>query len=672
MSYRNDTLCGLFHNQALRYGEDHIFLMGKYDEYGKAISDYRKITWRQARREVLDLARGLASLGLNKGDRCVLFAESRPEWVIADQAIQACGATGVPLYPTLSREDLSYMIQDSDSKFVITSNRAKAEEITRLRNELKGLKALPVITMESFDGGPLKDVYSLADVMQKGRASVSEDEIEARIRSVTPDTIAAIIYTSGTTGRSKGVVLTQSNFVTNIHQASRSELMVRMKKKDAKLTALVHLPLCHVYGRSGDYHVIGLYLGGTLAFAESYRAIAQNLLEVRPNVITSIPMFYEKTYETINAVIAKQKPIYKKLFKWALRKGEIYTDAMATGKRISQLDLTGFGMANMLVFDRMKKMMGMDRLVMALSGGGKLSKEVCVFFRSLNIQLNEGYGLTETSPVINFNEPEIIDSGKHGKLYQWFFDKVMDTVLDLMVVKQAQGISPYANPISAAKLGFCYSTILYKLRVKPGTVGRPVAWTEEKIDEDGEILVRGPQVFKRYWNMEDATREAITEDGWFRTGDIGHFDEEGFLIITDRKKDLFVNSGGKNIAPHPIEVALQARSYIEQACLVGDGRKYLTALIVPDFKSLSRYAKKNGIGFKDNSDLVSNDKIRALIQAEVDAVNATLAHYQQVNYFHLLDAPFSEETGELTPTMKVKRKVVLEKYKDRIEKMYQN
>ena len=202
---------------------------------------------------------------------------------------------------------------------------------------------------------------------------------------------------------------------------------------------------------------------------------------MRPNVITSIPMFYEKTYETINAIIAKQKPIYQKLFKWALSKGQIYADAMASGKRISQLDLTGFGIANMLVFDRMKKMMGMDRLVVAISGGGKLSKEVCVFFRSLNIQLNEGYGLTETSPVINFNEPEIMDSVQHGRLYQWFFDKIMDMVVDLMVVKQSQGISPYANPVSAAKLGVCYSTIVYKLRVKPGTVGRPVALTEEKI-----------------------------------------------------------------------------------------------------------------------------------------------------------------------------------------------
>ena len=459
MAYRDDTLCGLFHNQAVKYGEDHVFLMGKFDEYGKPITTFRKISWRQTRRQVLDLARGLASLGLNKGDRCVIFAESRPEWIIADQAIQACGATGVPLYPTLSRDDLKFMVIDSESKMAIVSNRAKADEFLSLRDSHEALKSMPVISMEEWEGSHRENGYSFMDIMQMGREKVAEEEIESRIKSVTPETVAAIIYTSGTTGRSKGVVLTQSNFVNNIHQASRSELMIRMKKKEVKLTALVHLPLCHVYGRSSDYHLIGIYLGGTLAFAEGYHAIAQNLLEVRPNVITSIPMFYEKTYETINAVIAKQKPIYQKLFKWALRMGEVYTDAMASGKRISQLDLTGFGIANMLVFDRMKKMMGMDRLVVAISGGGKLSKEVCVFFRSLNIQLNEGYGLTETSPVINFNEPEILDSVQHGRLYQWFFDKIMNMVLDLMVVKQSQGISPYANPVSAAKLGVCYSTI---------------------------------------------------------------------------------------------------------------------------------------------------------------------------------------------------------------------
>jgi long-chain acyl-CoA synthetase len=672
MAYRDDTLCGIFHNQALRYGDNYPFLVAKYDEDGRPATHYRSMTWRQTKDQVIDIARGLAALGLGKGDRAVIFSESRPRWIVADQAIQACGVVGVPLYPTLNRGDLSYMIKDSGSKLVIASTKAKAEEVLRLRQEHEELKGLFVITMEPWDEDRPDGVYSFADLMELGRDKVSAQEIEARIQSVTPDDIVAIIYTSGTTGRSKGVIMTQANFVSNIHQCTRSDLMVRQKQRDFHLVSLVHLPLCHSYARSSDYHVGGLYLGGVLTFAESYNTIVKNLLDVRPNVITSIPMFFEKTYETINVAMGKQKKLYQGLFRWAIKKGEIYADAMATGKRISQWNLLCFGIANMLVFDKLKKLMGMDRLVMALSGGGKLSKEVCVFFRSMNIQLNEGYGLTETSPVTNFNEPEILDSGKHGPLYRKFYDKVLDTAIDLMVEKQAQGISPHGNPISAAKLGFCYSTILYKLRIKPGTVGRPVAMTEEKIASDGEILVKGPQVFKGYWNMPDATREAFTDDGWFKTGDIGRFDEEGFLIITDRKKDLFVSSGGKNIAPHPIEVALQARPYIDQACLVGDGRKYLCTLIVPDFEGLARYAKKNGISFLNNGELVTKAEIRSLIQAEVDHVNASLNHWEQVQYFDLLDHPFSEETGELTPTLKVKRKVVYEKFQDRIERMYRS
>ncbi|HWR68932.1 MAG TPA: long-chain fatty acid--CoA ligase [Desulfomonilia bacterium] len=672
MAYRDDTLCGIFHNRALGYGEHHVFLMGKYDEHGKVMDQYRSITWGQARRQVIDLARGLASLGLKKTDRCVLFAESRPEWIIADQAIQACGAVGVPLYPTLSRDDLIYMILDSEAAALITSTRAKAEEIVQLRREHDGLKALPVITMESWDGAMPENVHGFSDIMIRGRGAVSSEEIEDRIRGVKPGDTAAIIYTSGTTGRSKGVVLTQDNFVTNILQCTRSELMQRQKERDLHLTALVHLPLCHVYARSSDYHVAGLYLGSRLAFAENFNTIPQNLMEIRPNIITSIPRFFEKTYDMVNAVMRKQKPLHQKLFAWAIKKGEIYVDGMATGKRISQHDLTQFGLANMLVFDRLKKAMGMDRLILALSGGGKLPKDVCVFFRSLNIQLNEGYGLTETSPVINFNDLEIIDDDHHGPLYRWFFNKVLDTTIDLMVELPAKGKSPYGNPLNAARLGLCYSTVLYKLRVKPGTVGKPVVWTEEKIADDGEILVRGPQVFQGYWKMQDATKEAFTEDGFFKTGDIGVFDEEGFLIITDRKKDLFVTSGGKNIAPHPIELELQAKLHIEQACLVGDGRKYISALIVPDFEELARYAKKNGITYASSSDLVANEEIKALIKAEVDEVNGKLARYEQVKYFEILDAPFSEETGELTPTLKVKRKVVSEKFRVRIERMYRN
>jgi long-chain acyl-CoA synthetase len=672
MSYSSDTLCGLFHSQALRYGEGHVFLAGAFDEYGHPAGQFRCITWAQARRQVIDLARGLVSLGVKPHDRCVIFSESRPEWVVADQAIQACAAIGVPLYPTLSTQELAHMVLDSEPSAMIASTRSKADELIAVRNAHEGLKGVPVISMEAWDSDMPSGVFDFAEVMLLGRRKVPASDIEGLISSVTPEDLAAIIYTSGTTGRPKGVMLTQANFMANVLQCTRSELMQRQRARDMHLKALVHLPLCHVYARTADYHVAGLYLGGCLVFARGFDSIPHDLLEVRPNVITSIPRFFEKTYDMVMSAVRRQKPMQRRLFDWALKKGEVYVDAMAAGRRISQSDLAAFGLANMLVFDRLKRIMGMDRLVLALSGGGKLSKEVCTFFRCLNIQLNEGYGLTETSPVINFNDMEILDSDHKGPLYRRLRDRVMERVIDLMVELPAGGVSPYRNPLNALKLGFCYSTVLYNLRVKPGTVGRPTAWTEERIAGDGEILVKGPQVFKGYWKMDEATREAFTEDGFFKTGDIGRFDGEGFLIITDRKKDLFVTSGGKNIAPHPIELELQTSRYIEQACLVGDGRKYVCALIVPDFAELRRFAKGRGISCTDDAGLVGMAEVRDLMRSEVDAVNSKLARYEQVKYFELLSAPFSEETGELTPTLKVKRKVVNEKYRDLIERMYSN
>lgn len=671
MEYRKDTLCGIFHAQALRYGDNHPFLVAKLDEKGRPADTYRSLTWKQTRDRVMDLARGLSALGLSRGDRAVLFSESRPGWVMADQAIQACGAIGVPLYPTLNRPDLIYMIQDSGSRILIASTRKKAETILSLKAEGNGLPDMALVCMEDWEGDKPAGLYSFPEVMDLGREKTPVEEIEARIRSVTPDDPVAIIYTSGTTGRSKGVVLTQNNFVSNIHQAARSDLMIRVMKRDLHLNALVHLPLCHVYARSSDYHVAGLYMGGIMTFAENFDKISQNLLEVRPNVISSIPRFYEKTYDIVHSIMSRQKKPYRKIFEWAMKKGALYAEGMAQGRRISQADLLQFGLANQFVFDRLKKNMGMDRLVMALSGGGKLSRDICAFFRAMNIQLSEGYGLTETSPIINYNQPEIIENGKKGFLQNLIHDRIMETAIDLIIEKQARGVSPYANPVSSAKLGICYNAMLYKLRVKPGTVGRPVAWTEEKIAPDGEILVKGPQVFSRYWNMEEATKEAFTDEGFFRTGDIGRFDEEGFLLITDRKKDLFVNSGGKNIAPHPIEIRLIQQPHIDQACLVGDGRKYIAALIVPDFREIKRYAKNQGIPYTTDAELAGRQEIRALIQKEVDEVNTGVNKWEEVKYFTLMDHPFSEETGELTPTLKVKRKVVNEKYKSIIESMYQ-
>ncbi|MFZ1981235.1 MAG: long-chain fatty acid--CoA ligase [Smithella sp.] len=668
MAYRTDTLCGIFHNQALRYGDQVEFLRAKFDKNGNPSNQWHSRTWKETRDEIICLAKGLMILGLNKGDRVVIFSESRPRWIIADQAIQACGAIGVPLYPTLTLDELEYMTQDCGARTVIVSNQDKGE--MTLKAKAQGVPVENIITMCTWNGAKPEGVYTFNDVMVLGKQKISDQEVEEKINTVVPEDVASIIYTSGTTGKQKGAILTQKNWMSNIHQCSNSTLLRRQRDLELHMTHLVHLPLCHVFGRTSDYHVGALQQGSILVFAESFEKIAKNIQEIRPNVLVSIPRLWEKIYDTTKSIVSRQNKTTQSIFCWATKLGGKYSDAMATATKMGQFDLIQFAAANILVFNNVKKTAGLDRVVLGISGGGKLSKDVCVFIRSLGIQLSEGYGLTETSPVINFNEPEFngYDPGKAG----WFDNKMIDLTLDLMVAKQSKGLSPYTNPIRALSLSLAYNTVAHKLQIKPGTVGKPVLWTEEKIAEDGEILVRGPQVSKGYWNLPEATAEAFTEDGWFKTGDIGEFDNEGFLLITDRKKELFVSSGGKNIAPHPIELALTAKPYIEQACLLGDARKYITALIVPDFQELHRFSKHNGIPACSDKDLVENEKVKELIKKQVDEVNETLPRYEQIKYYKVLDKAFSVETGELTPTLKLKRRIVFEKYKDEIESLYAN
>lgn len=669
MEFRTDTLCGLFHNQAGRYGDEFVFLTGRFDAEGRLSEKFSSRTWKQTREEAIALARGLMALGIKKNDKVVIYSESRPRWIIADQAVQACRAIGVPLYPTVSEEELDYMIEDSESCLAIVSTPEKA----RLVLKVTAVKTkIPVIMMSPWDGTDQKPdgVYTFPEVFALGESNVSREVVLQVVKSVDPGDASSIIYTSGTTGKQKGVILTQSNWIHSMHQCSGSEIMALTAKKDLHLKALVHLPLCHVYGRMSDYHTAGLKMGGELVFAESYQTIARDLKDVHPNIINSIPRLYEKTYEIVQSTLSRTKKPYQSIYNWAMSKGKIYVDCMATGKRMPAHQLMLFGLANGLVFDRLKKEMCMDHLVMACSGGGKLSKDICVFYRALGIQLIEGYGLTETTAINNLNAPEIMMEKHPTGFLKVLYDKIMALTLYLMVVRQSRGKSPYANPMMSLLLSLCYNTLVYKLRVKPGFVGRPVPDTEMRIAEDGEILIKGPQVFKGYWKREKDTTDAFTADGFFMTGDIGVADAEGFLQITDRKKELFVTSGGKNVAPHPIEVALIERPYIDQACLIGDGRKYLTAFIIPDFESLKRFAKDKGINAISQDELVKHPEIRALITKEVDHVNATLARYEQIKYFTILDRAFDVATGELTPTMKVKRRVVNEKYQKQIEEMY--
>ncbi len=667
MAYRDDTLCGIFHSQALSLGDGVPFLMGKFDDEGEPFPDYRCLTWAAVRSEVIDLARGLIALKVGRADKVAIFSESRPRWVIADQAIQAVRGIEVPLYPTLSRDELAYMIGDSESRIIIVSTREKAEMALAIRSQCPELRQ--VITMGAWEGPRPEDLFTFNEVLNLGRGTVDEHQVEERLEQVRPEDPVSIIYTSGTTGRPKGAVLTQENWVKNMHQTSDSTLMRRQaERRDMHLMFLVHLPLCHVYGRTADYHVGGLKQAGVLAFESDFGRIPQALRELRPNVIISIPRFFEKVYDQTNAIISREKPLVKKAFFWSMRQGQKFADAMSRGARMGLLDMLQFTLANILVFNRVRTLSGLDRLVMGGSGGGKLSKEVCTFIRALGIQLTEGYGLTETSPVINYNSPEF--RGLDRDHLTWFQDKMIDWTFDCMIAKQAQGKSPFTHPLRALKLCMAYYTVAYRLQIKPGTVGRPVVWTEEKIAPDGEILVRGPQVFKGYWKLPRETAEAFTEDGWFKTGDIGRFDGDGFLEITDRKKELFVTSGGKNVAPHPIELALTARPYIDQVCLIGDGRKYLTAFIVPDFPELRRLARSRGWDGSDHADLLQRAEVKDLIREQVDAVNAQLARYEQIKYYTVLERPFSIEDGELTPTLKLKRRIINERFKKEIEQMY--
>ncbi|MCX7983087.1 MAG: long-chain fatty acid--CoA ligase [Syntrophales bacterium] len=666
MSYGEDTLCGLFHRQALRYGNSYPFLTARYDSKGRKIEQFCSRTWAETRQEVLDLARGLMASGITRGDRVVMFSESRPRWIIADQAIQACGAISVTLYPTLTETELAYMVKDSDSRMIIASTPDKAQMALRV---FKDRSTITIITMAPWEGERPPNVYEWSEIVARGQ-EIPLIRVEESIKSVTPDDIVSIVYTSGTTGKPKGVILTHRNFMANIHQCTASELIQKTRSRDLHLKSLVHLPLSHVYGRTCDYHVNGLYLGGELVFAESYETIARDLKEVRPHLLATIPRLFEKMYEIVITTVNRLSPRWRLLFQWAMRQGEKYVDSLATGRLLLPHELLFFSLANLLVFERLKRLMGLDRLVYAISGGGKLAPEIATFIRALGIQLSEGYGLTETSPVINFNAPELIIKTPSISVGKKFFDFMTETMINIMVERQAQGKSPYRNPLTGLALLIVYYTVARHLRVKPGFVGRPVLGTEEKLASDGEILVRGPQIFKGYWNNPEETNAAFTEDGFFKTGDIGIFDEEGFLKITDRKKEIFITSGGKNIAPHPIEVALLSRPYIDQVCLVGDGRKYITALIVPDFETLHRFAKENEITCTSTEELISHPEVKQLIAREVEEVNRGLPRYEQIKYFTLLPQPFRVETGELTHTMKVRRRIVLEKYRDLIEQMY--
>jgi len=659
------TISGLFFTMAEKHKKDP-FLVAKFDK-GVPTDKWIPQTWAEVATEAKNFGAGLIELGIEKGDRVGIFAHDRPRWVIADQGIQGAGGWGVPMYPTSTDEQLAYILKDCGAKAIVVGDERLMKQAVAVKPKAPELKY--IIVMTPVQDPPDPSVLNFDAVVEKGAKSAkAQDEFDKRRKALTSEDVISIIYTSGTTGEPKGAVLTQRNFTHAVVVLLENTLVKKMISRGIRLISLCHLPLCHIFGRTSDYHV-QIAMAGQIWFAESYQKVPINLLEVRPQMLITIPRLYEKVYEIVQTQGAKLTGIQKKIYDWAFKVGSRVVDHLSEGKRLPFPLAVQFSFATTLVFSKIKKMAGLDRLVFAGSGGGALSADTNRFFRAMNIQVAEGYGLTETTSAITWNSFEFLKPMPD----KWIYRKALDWLVDTMVVMVKEGTNPFGHPVGMLKMTVVSNLILPLLIQKPGSVGRPCKDTDIKIAEDGEILVRGPQVFQKnlaYYKRAELNPETFTENGWFRTGDIGYFDKDGFVVITDRKKELLVTAGGKNVAPHPIELALCQDTFIDQACVIGDAKKYIAALLVPQFELLEKWAKDKGIKYSSRSELVKHPEVAKLYEEKVEKVNQKLARYEQVKKFSLLPVVFSEETSELTPTLKLKRRVIYKKFAKDIESCY--
>jgi len=564
---------------------------------------YKSISFKEAAEWVKKIASGLVNLGIERGDKVALLSENRYEWAFCDYAILALGAITVPIYPSLLPHHVEYILKDSEAKIIICSNKEQFEKAKSAQKNCSCLKKIIVIEKD-FESD---QCITLNQMIEDGSRIFEEkpDYLSNEIKTTKSEDLATIIYTSGTTGEPKGALLTHGNFLHNIEGSLHH---LKVGEDDVLLS---FLPLCHIFERMAG-HYLACYVAATIAYAESIDTVADNMGEVRPTVMTGVPRLYEKIYSRILENVETGSAIKRKIFYWALGVGREYINNIVNKKAIPKSLQTKRNLAYKLVFHKLSERVG-GRLRFFVSGGAPLAKEIAEFFGAAGLMIYEGYGLTETSPVIALNKQDDF---------------------------------------------------------KFGTVGPPIPNIEVKIADDGEILTRGHHVMLGYFNKENETREAIDEDGWFYTGDIGFIDDDGFLTITDRKKNILVTSGGKNITPQPIENQLVTCKYIEQAMVVGDRRKFCTAVIVPAFDVFEKWAKENNIVFKDRKELVKLPQVRELVQKDIEGVNNNLSSFESIKDFILSEDVFSIESGELTPSLKVKRDVVLNKFKDNIDKMY--
>lgn len=594
------TIPQLFHFITTEFGKGKTRPVLKYKEG----EEWKGITYEKLYEETESFALGIASLGVKRDDKVAIIAENRPEWVYSDMGILGLGAIDVPLYPISTSETIEFILNNSESVGIVVSNKFQLNKVLKIRNNCKSLKF--IVVMNNSDNNGNKDVYTFQDIQNKGKEFrlSHHNYFKESSELCNENQLCTIIYTSGTTGEPKGVMLTHKNIVSNIKAAHE---IFYIDENDIFLS---FLPLCHIFERMAGYYT-AFSCGGTIAYAESIEKVANNMAEIKPTIMTAVPRLFERMYSRIKRNVESQPEKKQKIFNWAIEIGKEYQNAKRSGHQVPIFLTIKRKLADKLVFSKLRDRTG-GRLRFFISGGAALARELGIFFEAAGILIIEGYGLTESSPVIAAN-------------------RVND----------------------------------YKF----GTVGKPMPGVEIKIAKDGEILAYGPNIMQGYYKNKKETDETI-KDGWLYTGDIGVFDAEGFLIITDRKKHLFKTSGGKYIAPTPIENMFLASKYIDQFVLIGDRRMFLSALIVPDYEALKEYADANRIHYSNVDELVNMKQIYELLDKELGEFQKKLASFERVRKFAILDKPFTIEGGELTPSLKIKRKVVEERYKDLIEDMY--
>jgi long-chain acyl-CoA synthetase len=590
------TLNQLFFEAVERHDKPKALLV-------KSGSAWQPISHRTMAERVRRIGLGLRSLGIARGDRVAILSENRPEWALADFGSLTVGITNVPIYPTLPAEQMLGILQDSGTSAIFVSTEAQAAKIAKIRRDLPQLRHVIGFGAERWPGVDI----TLAALETNGASTESPQSI-VRYReealAVAPDDVATVIYTSGTTGEPKGVMLTHDNIYSNVAAVID---VIPFGREDLSLS---FLPLSHVFERMAG-HFTMLAAGVTIAYAESIDTLAQNMAEVQPTLAVSVPRVYEKIYSRVLENALASGEIKKRIFFWARSVGERWADVMLASRTPNAFLAARYRLATRLVFSKLQARVG-GRMRYFVSGGAPLAPEINKFFYAAGLTILEGYGLTETSPVICCNRPGAF---------------------------------------------------------RIGTVGKPVKGVEVMIASDGEILTRGPHVMKGYYNKPKETRDAIDEESWFHTGDIGVL-EDGFLRITDRKKEIIVTAGGKNIAPQPIENQIKSNKYVSQAVMIGDKRRFPVVLVVPNFEQLEKWAKLKNLLWTDRGQLLAHPMVKAKMEKEVLSRLSGLATFETPKKVGLLEHDFSIDSGELTPTLKVKRRVIDQRYRAMIDALY--